>query len=71
MPEASDQSPAAALLFDVATYIDVASAAVGLPIPDETRDGVIENFDRIWQVARPVVEFPLPDDLEAAPIFEP
>jgi hypothetical protein len=56
---------------DVTAYVDLAAAAVNLPIPEETRPGVINNFERIWEIARPVVEFPLPDDLEAAPTFKP
>ncbi|HEY9736395.1 MAG TPA: DUF4089 domain-containing protein [Trichocoleus sp.] len=57
--------------FDSAAYVDQMSAFLRLPIPPELRDGVIENLERIWDIAQPVVEFPLPDDLEAAPIFEP
>lgn len=64
----SDATP---IPFDAASYVDLAAQAIALPIPPETRDGVIENFERIWQAARPVVEFPLPDTLEAAPTFEP
>ncbi|PSN20423.1 DUF4089 domain-containing protein [filamentous cyanobacterium CCP5] len=71
MSESPPPPSTPALPFDVAGYVEAVSAAIGLPIPEETRDGVIDNFERIWQVARPVVEFPLPDDLETAPTFEP
>ncbi len=32
---------------------------------------VVENFERIQAIAQPVLDFPLPDTLEAAPRFEP
>lgn len=57
--------------FDSAAYVDQMAAFLRLPIPPELRQGVIENLERIWDMAQPVVEFPLPDDLEAAPTFEP
>lgn len=63
--------PNPTLPFDPAAYVDQMSAFLRLPIPPELRDGVIENVERVWQIAQPVIEFPLPDDLEAAPIFEP
>lgn len=58
-------------LFNTEAYVDQTAAFLRLPIPPELRDGVIENVERIWQIAQPVIEFPLPDDLEAAPTFEP
>ncbi|MEO1378485.1 MAG: DUF4089 domain-containing protein, partial [Cyanobacteria bacterium J06635_10] len=33
--------------------------------------GVIENFERIQVIAKLVNQFPLPEDIEAAPVFEP
>lgn len=61
--------PRSPLQIDI--YVDAAAAAIDLPIPAETRQGVIENFERICDIAGPVVEFPLPDNLEAAPVFKP
>jgi hypothetical protein len=42
-----------------------------LQLRDEYRDGVVANFERIKAIAQVVNEFPLPEDVEAAPTFEP
>ncbi|NJM85354.1 MAG: DUF4089 domain-containing protein [Leptolyngbyaceae cyanobacterium SL_1_1] len=42
-----------------------------LPIPDDIKASVIENFCQIHAIAQPVIHFSFPDDLEAAPIFKP
>ena len=42
---------------------------IGLPIPAEYHESVAENFDRLMEQARLVMEFPLDDTVEAAPIF--
>lgn len=57
--------------FTAAEYVDTISQLVNLPINPEHRPGVVENFERIMAIAKLVTEFPLPEDLEAAPIFEP
>ncbi|XWK90941.1 MAG: DUF4089 domain-containing protein [Phormidium sp.] len=54
-----------------AEYVDTISQIVDLPIASEHRPGVIQNFERIMAIAKLVTEFPLPEDIEAAPIFEP
>lgn len=54
-----------------AEYIDQAAAVVGIPIPPEYHQGVVENFERIQIVAQLVMDFPLPKDTEIAPVFEP
>jgi Protein of unknown function (DUF4089) len=57
--------------FDVGGYVDLMALLVDLQLRDEYRDGVVANFERIKAIAYIVNEFPLPDDVEAAPIFEP
>jgi hypothetical protein len=42
-----------------------------LEINDEYKDGVIANFERIQDIAEIVNNFPLPELIEIAPIFEP
>ncbi|MBN3923329.1 DUF4089 domain-containing protein [Nostoc sp. NMS4] len=42
-----------------------------LEIRDEYRHGVVANFERINAIANLVNEFPLPEDIEVAPVFEP
>lgn len=54
-----------------AAYVDLAAALVGLPIPSEYHQSVVQNFDRIATVAQLFLNFPLPEDIEIAPIFEP
>ena len=44
---------------------------MGLHLTPEQREGVIKNLVTTFAVARLVMEFPLPDDVDAAPVFEP
>jgi len=57
--------------FDVGEYVDLMALLVDLQLRDEYRDGVVANFERIRAIAQVVNEFPLPDNTEAAPVFEP
>jgi hypothetical protein len=57
--------------FDTEAYVDAAAALIGLPIDPAHRLGVIVNFERLAQMAALVIEFPLPDEAEAAPAFRP
>lgn len=57
--------------FDVGEYVDLMGLLVDLQLRDEYRDGVVANFERIRAIAQVVNSFELPDDVEAAPIFEP
>jgi hypothetical protein len=57
--------------FDVDEYVDLMALLVDLRLRDEYRDGVVANFERIKAIAQIVNSFELPDDVEAAPIFEP
>ncbi|GAX41010.1 hypothetical protein NIES4075_19780 [Tolypothrix sp. NIES-4075] len=56
--------------FDVGEYVDLMGLLVDLRLRDEYRDGVVANFERIKAIAQIVNSFELPDDVEAAPIFE-
>ncbi|NJN56852.1 MAG: DUF4089 domain-containing protein [Leptolyngbyaceae cyanobacterium SL_5_9] len=57
--------------FDPGAYVDQMAIALNLPIATEHRLGVIDNFSRIAAIAQLVLEFPLPEDAVAAPIFQP
>ena len=57
--------------FNSAEYIEQTALLLGFNLPDEYRDGVVANFERIQVIAKLVNEFPLPEDIEAAPIFRP
>ncbi|MDJ0707484.1 MAG: DUF4089 domain-containing protein [Leptolyngbyaceae cyanobacterium MO_188.B28] len=57
--------------FSAEVYVQQTAQLLNLSIPPEQMAGVVENFERIQAIAQPVLEFPLPDTLEAAPRFEP
>jgi Asp-tRNA(Asn)/Glu-tRNA(Gln) amidotransferase C subunit len=57
--------------FDVGEYVDQVALLLDLQLRDEYRDGVVANFERIMAIANLVNEFPLTEDIETAPIFEP
>lgn len=52
-------------------FVEIMAGMVGLPIPAEYRESVVANMERIHAVAQLVLEFPLPEEIEAAPVFEP
>lgn len=64
-------SSQAANSFDAAAYVQQSAQLLNLSIPPEQMASVVENFERIQAIAQPVLDFPLPDSLEAAPRFEP
>jgi hypothetical protein len=51
-------------------YIDAASAALGLEIEAAWKPSVRTNLDVSLRMARMVQEFPLPDEIEPASIYE-
>jgi hypothetical protein len=52
------------------TYIDAASAALALTIEPSWKPAVRTNLDVTLKMARMVQEFPLPDEIEPASIYE-
>ena len=57
--------------FDVSEYVDQMGFLLDLQLKDEYRDDVLANFERIRAIANLVNSFPLPEDIEVAPVFEP
>jgi Protein of unknown function (DUF4089) len=57
-------------MINIEEYIDRTCELLDLPLLPEHRPGVVVNFERIAAIARLVNEFPLPQDIEAAPVFE-
>jgi hypothetical protein len=51
--------------------VDHLAQLLALPLAPEYRPGVIANFDRTAAIAQLVMEFPLDDEVEIAPIFHP
>lgn len=56
---------------NVGEYVDLMALLLDLQLRDEYRDGVVANFERIMAIAQVVNEFALPENVEAAPTFEP
>ncbi|MDF5715549.1 MAG: DUF4089 domain-containing protein [Rhizonema sp. NSF051] len=57
--------------FDMGNYVDMMALLLDLQLRDEDRDGVMANFETIKAIAQLVNEFPLPEHIEASPVFEP
>jgi hypothetical protein len=53
------------------SYLDAVSAAIALPIAPADRPQVIANLQRSAEIASAFLDFPLPDDQQAAPAFRP
>lgn len=56
---------------EIAEYVEIMAKLIDLPIPPEYRPGVVANMERIAEIAKLVTEFPLPEEIELAPVFEP
>ncbi|KOP26118.1 hypothetical protein AMR41_12730 [Hapalosiphon sp. MRB220] len=56
---------------NVNEYVDQMALLLDLRLRGEYRNGVVANFEKIKAIAQLVNSFPLPEDIEIAPIFEP
>ncbi|HEY8507791.1 MAG TPA: DUF4089 domain-containing protein [Steroidobacteraceae bacterium] len=54
---------------DADAYVDAAAAVIALPIPEEFRASVVANFRAILALARLVMSFPLPQEVQSAQVF--
>ncbi len=54
-----------------AQFVDAAAVLIDLPIPPECKAGVIENVERMQQLAQLFMNFPLPPDVESGSTFKP
>ena len=52
-------------------YELAAAAMIELPIDDQYRDAVHNDFLRACQMAAFLLEFPLDQKIQAAPVFQP
>jgi hypothetical protein len=57
--------------FNLEAYVEQAAQLLALPLDPDDYPGVVQNFATLVAIANLVMEFPLPEDLEAAPTFEP
>ena len=55
----------------VAEYAERAAAAIGLPLAAERKPFVAQQLAGMLDAAGLVLDFPLPDEVEPAPVFEP
>lgn len=58
-------------MLDPAEYVEQMALLLDLQLKPEHRPGVVENFARIIAIAQLVNEFPLPAEIEVAPVFKP
>ncbi|MBD3880814.1 DUF4089 domain-containing protein [Phormidium tenue FACHB-886] len=56
---------------DAATLVDLMAQLLDLELDSAHRPGVITNLERTAAIAKLVMEFPLPDEIEVAPVFQP
>ena len=52
-------------------YVRAALAELGLAVDPTCLPGIVANFARTAELAQTVLEFPLADDDEAAPVYTP
>lgn len=56
---------------DYAIYVEQTAQILEIPLPEEYREGVVENMAQLSAIAQQVMEFPLPPNTEIAPVFKP
>jgi Protein of unknown function (DUF4089) len=66
MAESASAPPA-----NIESLVEQLAQLISLPLAPDHRPGVIANFDRTATIAQLVMEFPLEDEVEIAPIFQP
>ncbi|MGB3509362.1 MAG: DUF4089 domain-containing protein [Microcoleaceae cyanobacterium] len=56
---------------NIEKYVEFTAELINLPLQPEHFPGVVENLERIAAIAKLVIDFPLPPEIEAAPKFDP
>lgn len=56
---------------DLVQLVNLMAQVLQIPLDPEHCPGVVTNFARTAEIAQLVLEFPLPDEIEVAPTFEP
>ena len=54
---------------DLDTYIAAGTALLGIPIRPEWRGSIRQHLGVCFDHARTVLDFPLPDEADPAPVF--
>ncbi|WP_017302827.1 DUF4089 domain-containing protein [Spirulina subsalsa] len=52
-------------------YVQQVSGLMNLTIAPEYWVGIIQNLEQMGEIAPLVMEFPLPEEIESVPVFEP
>ncbi len=55
---------------DLEAYMDAAGPLLGLTLDPAWRDAIRANLAVTWRMGQMVLDFPLPDDADPAPIFQ-
>jgi hypothetical protein len=55
----------------LAAYVDAACAQHGIALAPDERARVVAQYARLAALAAPLVECPLPADVDPAPVFRP
>lgn len=56
---------------NIAQYVEKTAQIIDLPLDPEYQLSVVDNFAKIAAIATLVLEFPLPEEIEPAPVFKP
>jgi len=56
---------------NVDEYVKQTASLLNLSLHPDHQPGVVENFTKIMAIAKIVNEFPLPAEVESAPVFKP
>jgi hypothetical protein len=51
-------------------YVEAAAKQIGLPLDEKERGAVTEDLKRVAAIAGFLMQFPLPQEMEAAPVFQ-
>jgi uncharacterized membrane protein (DUF2068 family) len=58
-------------LIDWGTYLDVVSAAIGLPVPAAHREATVAQLKLNVAIAAPLLAFGIPEGTDLAGVFRP
>jgi len=56
---------------DYTAYVEQTAQLLGIDLREAYRDNVIDQFHRVSASAQQVMTFPLPANIEIAPVFKP
>jgi hypothetical protein len=54
---------------DLDAYIAAGTALLGIPVRPEWREAIRQHLTASFDLARAVLDFPLPDEADPAPVF--